>query len=49
LIHEWVLVAWHLKGAPELDVWLKYTQRRRRIIIEAVKLRIEAHNEQFDD
>lgn len=49
LIQEWVFVAWHLKGAPELEQWLKYSNRRRKLIVDETRRRIENHNAQFDE
>lgn len=48
LIQEWIFVSWHLKGAPELDKWLTYSNRRRKIIVDEVRRRIEMHNDQFE-
>jgi hypothetical protein len=49
LIEEWVFIAWHLKGAPDLDTWLSIPDRRRSLIIAAVGERIEKHNSAFPD
>jgi hypothetical protein len=41
-------VAWHLKSGPDLETWLTYSDRQRKLILEEVERRIEVHNSLFD-
>ena len=38
-----------MKGAPGLDEWMGYSERRRKLIMADVERRIDQHNALFDD